>query len=59
MCGICGEYRLDGSQPQLNSIHAMMDKLEKRGPDNSGSYADGPVAFGHRRLAILDLSEKG
>ncbi|RVU85545.1 N-acetylglutaminylglutamine amidotransferase [Leucothrix sargassi] len=59
MCGICGEYRLDGSQPQLSSIQAMMDKLEKRGPDNSGSYADGPVAFGHRRLAILDLSEKG
>jgi asparagine synthase (glutamine-hydrolysing) len=59
MCGICGEYRLDGGQPQLSSIHAMMDNLEKRGPDNSGSYADGPIAFGHRRLAILDLSEKG
>jgi len=59
MCGICGEYRLDGGQPQLSSIHAMMDNLEKRGPDNSGSYADGPIAFGHRRLAILDLSERG
>jgi asparagine synthase (glutamine-hydrolysing) len=59
MCGICGEYRLDGSQPQLSSIHAMMDNLEKRGPDNAGSYSDGPLAFGHRRLAILDLSEKG
>lgn len=37
----------------------MMDKLEKRGPDSSGSYSDGPLAFGHRRLSILDLSEKG
>ena len=59
MCGICGEYRLDGSQPQLSSIHSMMDKLEKRGPDSSGSYSDGPLAFGHRRLSILDLTEKG
>lgn len=37
----------------------MMDKLEKRGPDSSGSYSDGPLAFGHRRLSILDLTEKG
>ncbi|PID45511.1 MAG: N-acetylglutaminylglutamine amidotransferase [Proteobacteria bacterium] len=59
MCGICGEYRLDGSQPQLNDIHAMMNKLEKRGPDHSGSYSDGPLALGHRRLSILDLTEKG
>ena len=59
MCGICGELRLDGSQPQLNDIHLMMEKLEKRGPDNAGSYSDGALAFGHRRLSILDLSEKG
>lgn len=59
MCGICGEYRLDGSQPLLSNIHSMMDKLEKRGPDSSGSYSDGALAFGHRRLSILDLSEKG
>lgn len=59
MCGICGEYRLDGSQPQLSNIHSMMNKLEKRGPDNAGSYSDGPLAFGHRRLSILDLSETG
>lgn len=59
MCGICGEYRLDGSHPQLSNIHLMMDKLEKRGPDSSGSYSDGPLAFGHRRLSILDLTEKG
>ena len=59
MCGICGELRLNGSQPQLNDIHAMMDKLEKRGPDHAGSYSDGALAFGHRRLSILDLTEKG
>ncbi|RTZ64328.1 MAG: N-acetylglutaminylglutamine amidotransferase [Aquificaceae bacterium] len=59
MCGICGEYRLDGSLPELNNIQAMLTKLEKRGPDHSGTFSDGALAFGHRRLSILDLSEKG
>ena len=59
MCGICGEFRLNGSEPQLRDIHRMMDRLEKRGPDHAGSYSDGALAFGHRRLSILDLSEKG
>ena len=59
MCGICGEYRLDGSLPDLNHIQAMMEKLEKRGPDHAGTFSDGALAFGHRRLSILDLSEKG
>jgi asparagine synthase (glutamine-hydrolysing) len=36
----------------------MMAKLESRGPDSEGSYLDGSVALGHRRLAIIDLSEK-
>ena len=58
MCGICGEYRLDGSLPDLNHIQVMLTKLEKRGPDHSGTFSDGALAFGHRRLSILDLSEK-
>jgi len=59
MCGICGEYRLDGSLPELNNIQLMMGKLEKRGPDHTGTFSDGALAFGHRRLSILDLTEKG
>jgi asparagine synthase (glutamine-hydrolysing) len=58
MCGICGELRLDGKTPELADIDRMMQKLERRGPDHGGSYADGPLAFGHRRLAIIDLSER-
>jgi len=58
MCGICGEYRLDGNLPDLDKIQRMMAKLEKRGPDHAGSFSDGALAFGHRRLSILDLSEK-
>jgi len=57
MCGICGEFRFDGSAPDLALTHRMMTKLERRGPDHGGSFSDGPVALGHRRLAIIDLSE--
>ena len=59
MCGICGEYRFDGALPALHRIQAMMEKLEKRGPDHAGSFSEGALAFGQRRLSILDLSEKG
>ncbi len=58
MCGICGEYRFDGSLPDLNHIQQMMEKIEKRGPEHGGTFSDGALAFGHRRLSILDLSEK-
>jgi len=58
MCGICGEYRWDNQQPELAKIQAMLDELEKRGPDHAGTFSDGSLAFGHRRLSIIDLSEK-
>ena len=39
-------------------MQAMLSKLERRGPDNEGSFFDGAIALGHRRLSIIDLSEK-
>ena len=36
----------------------MLASLARRGPDGEGQHADGPVRFGHRRLAIIDLSER-
>ena len=56
MCGLCGELRFDASTPEVGVIERMKDKLQKRGPDAEGFYADGPVALGHRRLAIIDLT---
>jgi len=56
MCGIAGELHLDGVAPDMRAIRRMLDKLQRRGPDHEGSYSDGPVALGHRRLAIIDLS---
>ncbi len=57
MCGICGELRFDGRPADLDRIQRMMARLERRGPDHGGSYSDGALGFGHRRLAIIDLSE--
>jgi len=58
MCGICGELRFDGSSPDKELLRKMTDKLARRGPDASGEYFSGPLALGHRRLAVIDLSER-
>ena len=58
MCGICGDYHFDGSKPNLNTVERMLHKLERRGPDNKGIFHEGPIALGHRRLSIIDLSER-
>ena len=56
MCGISGELRFDGEAPDLRAVERMSEQLARRGPDHAGTYTDGPLAFGHRRLAIIDLS---
>ena len=56
MCGICGELRFDATSPDMAMIERMSEKLARRGPDHAGTFLDGPLAFGHRRLAIIDLS---
>ena len=56
MCGICGELRFDQSAPDMAVLQRMTARLARRGPDHEGFYSDGALAFGHRRLAIIDLS---
>lgn len=56
MCGICGELRFDGARADLDAVGRMSAALQPRGPDHAGAWAGGPVALGHRRLAIIDLS---
>jgi asparagine synthase (glutamine-hydrolysing) len=58
MCGICGELRFDHQLPEQQIVERMKQKLQKRGPDSEGSYFSGPMALGHQRLAIIDLSDK-
>jgi len=63
MCGIAGIFlATESADPrQLAAITAMTDMLHHRGPDDSGSWVDAEagIALGHRRLAIVDLSEAG
>ena len=56
MCGIFGTVRLDGA-PNLDGplVRRGTDLLQHRGPDGEGLVQHGPVCFGHRRLAIIDL----
>ena len=56
MCGICGELNFTGKTPDLATLDRMRDKLISRGPNQSGIYTNGPLAFGHRRLTIIDPS---
>ena len=57
MCGIAGFINLDGQPADVKIIDGMTDSMSHRGPDGRGTWVHGPVALGHRRLAILDLSE--
>ncbi|MBV9495289.1 MAG: asparagine synthase (glutamine-hydrolyzing) [Acidobacteria bacterium] len=61
MCGIaaCYAYR-DGAPPaDAAEMQRMTDQMFRRGPDAGGTWVDGPVALGSRRLAIIDLSPEG
>ena len=59
MCGIGGELRFDGRAADPGAVRRMLPCLEHRGPDAEGLWHHGPVALGHRRLKIIDLSEAG
>lgn len=64
MCGLTGfvDFRLESPAPELlERASAMARRIEHRGPDDSGEWADASVgvAFGFRRLSIIDLSTAG
>ncbi|MFQ3325631.1 MAG: asparagine synthase (glutamine-hydrolyzing), partial [Salibacteraceae bacterium] len=57
MCGITGIIgRVD-----KGDLKMMTDTLEHRGPDGDGFWINdnSDVGFGHRRLSIIELSDKG
>lgn len=60
MCGIAGFVQAGLNAAQARALaSAMTDRIAHRGPDGEGVWVEGPVALGHRRLAILDLSPTG
>jgi asparagine synthase (glutamine-hydrolysing) len=58
MCGFSGELRTDGARADETAVARMAATMGARGPDGAGLHAQGSVALGHRRLAVIDLSEK-
>lgn len=59
MCGIAGFLNFDKKPASEVILKKMTDTLSHRGPDGEGQFVDGPLALGHRRLAIIDLSAAG
>jgi asparagine synthase (glutamine-hydrolysing) len=59
MCGLAGELRFDGRGADVAAVERCCEALARRGPDGSGIWALGPIALGHRRLSIIDLSATG
>src|SRR3954447_6359085 len=53
MCGFCGEVRTSGDV-SLVELSRATESMQSRGPDAAGFFAQGSIAFGHRRLSILD-----
>ena len=56
MCGIAGILDFKGGPPEGAAIRRMTDAMAHRGPDATGFFSEGPVALGHLRLSIIDLS---
>lgn len=63
MCGIAGTLLLRDSAPlvERRQLECVRDHMQARGPDGAGTWIsqDGRVGLAHRRLAIIDLSDRG
>ncbi|MCH7786385.1 MAG: asparagine synthase (glutamine-hydrolyzing) [Chloroflexi bacterium] len=56
MCGISGILNLSGDTlVESDVVRRMSAQIAHRGPDDDGYLSDGPVAFGFRRLSIIDV----
>ena len=57
MCGLTGYFSPEKFFEQ-SDLEIMTASLAHRGPDASGFFSEGPVGLGHRRLSIIDLSDR-
>ena len=59
VCGIAGELRHDGRPADAAALARMSESMAPRGPDGVGLWAQDGAALGHRRLSVIDLTERG
>ena len=56
MCGVAGILaREEGPPPDERMLQRMLASLTHRGPDDEGRFTDSRIAFGARRLSIIDV----
>ena len=61
MCGITGFWNLDGKPVSREGLIRFTNQIAHRGPDGWDVHVDDSAAlgFGHRRLAIIDITDSG
>ena len=59
MCGISLIVSKENNEKTLNKIYEINSLIEHRGPDGDGFHFYKNISIGHRRLSIIDLSDKG
>lgn len=59
MCGIFGLIRKDGNPVERGIVTTCTRMLTHRGPDGEGYFTSNNIGLGHRRLKIIDLSDRG
>lgn len=57
MCGISGILNFSREPVDKNDLIRMNESLSHRGPDGDDVFLDDYLGFGHRRLAVIDLSD--
>jgi len=59
MCGIIGIWNIGGEAIDASRLDSATDVMRNRGPDDKGIWIEDGIGFGHRRLAVIDLSTAG
>jgi asparagine synthase (glutamine-hydrolysing) len=60
MCGVAGIYNFRSFAPvDRVLVERMTHSMTHRGPDDEGFYFSNALGLGHRRLSILDISDRG
>ncbi|WP_236232717.1 asparagine synthase (glutamine-hydrolyzing) [Pseudomonas tohonis] len=56
MCGIFGYFHRDGRSLSSETLYAMGEAIQHRGPDDQGVYSIPGLALGNQRLSVIDLA---
>ncbi len=59
MCGFVGYVNAKGNKTSLDILRSMTFAISHRGPDGEGFYNSENIGLGHKRLAIIDVSDAG